>query len=201
LPETVDIADAPVFSYVIASADMRYIEIEKRNIYLRNELDKGLVFRGEITGCGPGCNVGLNEILLEYGMSCEGCGERGVALKEVLRFGEKLGGILVRKTQQDFIDLTAEEKLSTVFKCILNSMNANYTEDCRGGLLAYSLTCCPLSECASKTGLGRSVELAHLSFVALCRSLIKALAPDWMLVKPSLEDSGLPIHKIIARRS
>jgi len=48
LPEILEIQDAPVFSYVLASADMRYIEIGEREIYLRHDPEAGLVFRGAI---------------------------------------------------------------------------------------------------------------------------------------------------------
>ena len=200
MPETLEIQDAPVFSYVIASADMRYIEIGEREIYLRHDPDAGLVFRGEISGCGPGCFVDLNEILLEYAMSCEGCREQSVASEEVVRFGEHLGEILVAKTYHDISDLPTTEKLSSAIKCILNSMSVKYIEERKEDHLVYSLDCCPLSECAKSVGLSRSVVMAHLSFTALCQNLIKALAPNWVLMEPSEEDANNPIHKIVIAR-
>jgi hypothetical protein len=195
--ETLEIQDAPVYSFALASADMRYIEIGEREIFLRNDPKAGLVFRGEISGCGPGCFVDLSEILLEYAMSCEGCRERSVASKEVTRFGEHLAEVLVEKTYHDITELPTPEKLSSAFKCILNSMSAKYIEESKEDHLEYSLNCCPLSECAKSTGLSRSVEMAHLSFTALCKSLIKALAPDWELMLPSETDTNIPIHKIV----
>ncbi len=197
MTEALDIHDAPVFSYPLASADMRYIEIEKRDIYLRNYPETGLVFQGEISGCGPGCYITLNEILLEFAMSCEGCREDNVASEEVIRFGEHLGEELAAKTYHDIAELPTAEKLSSAFKCILNSMAAKYIEQSKENHLEYSLDCCPISECAKSTGLSRSVEMAHLSFTALCKSLIDALAPDWVLMEPSEEDTNIPIHKIV----
>jgi hypothetical protein len=197
MTESLEIQDAPVFSYTLASADMRYIEIAEREIYLRHDPSAGLVFRGEISGCGSDCYVGLGEILLEYAMSCEGCREPSVVSEEVVRFGEHIGEVLVAKIYDDFADLPTTEKLSSGFKCILNSMNAAYIEESKEDYLEYSLDCCPLRECAKSTGLSRSVEMAHLSFTALCKSLIKALAPNWVLMKPSEEDTNIPIHKII----
>ena len=197
MTEIVESQDAPVFSYALASADMRYIEIEKREIYLRYDPEAGLVFRGEISGCGPGCFVDLNEILLEYAMSCEGCRVESVASEEVVRFGEHLGEVLVTKTYQDIAELPTTEKLSSAFQCILNSMGAQYIEESKADRLEYSLDCCPLSECAVNTGLRRNVEMAHLSFTALCKSLIGALAPNWALMQPSEGDTNIPIHKIV----
>jgi len=195
--EALEIQDAPVYSFALASADMRYIEIGERDIYLRTDPKAGLVFRGEISGCGLDCYVELNEILLEYAMSCEGCRDQNVASKEVVRFGEHLGKVLVAKTYPDIAELPTTEKLSIAFKCVLNSMSATYIEESKEDHLEYSLDCCPLRECAKKTGLSRSVEMAHLSFTALCKSLIKEMAPNWALMQPSEQDNNIPIHKIV----
>jgi hypothetical protein len=201
MTEITKFQDAPVFSYALASADMRYIEVGERDIYLRNDPKAGLVFRGEISGCGPDCFVELNEILLEYAMSCEGCREQSVASKEVVSFGEHLSEVLLAQTYPDIAELSTSDKLSSTFKCILNSMGADYIEEMKEDHLEYSLDCCPLSECAKDTGFNRSVEMAHLSFVALCKSLIKALAPDWALIQPSEKENNIPIHKIVIASS
>jgi hypothetical protein len=76
-------------------------------------------------------------------------------------------------------------------------MGAKYIQESKEQQLEYSLDCCPLSECARDTGLGRSFEMAHLSFTALCKSVISSLASDWVLVNPTEGDNNIPIHKII----
>lgn len=197
MPEILETQEAPVFSYIIASADMRYIEVGEREIYLRNNPKAGLIYQGEIPGCGPGCHIDLSAILLEYVMSCEGCKEQGLALKEVVRFGEQLGDILAARTQPELAGLSASTRLASVFKCVLNSMHATFTEETKGDYLEYSLECCPVSDCAESSGHGRSVELALSAFVALCNSLVKTLAPDWVLSQPSPENATQPIHKIV----
>ncbi|UCF28464.1 MAG: hypothetical protein JSW42_01910 [Chloroflexota bacterium] len=196
MTETLEIEDSPVFSYPLASGDMRYIEIGERDIYLRDIPDTGLVFRGEIPGCGSECYVELNEILLEYAMSCEGCREESKAGEEVTCFGEHLGKILLANTHDAIENLTKVDQVAFVFHRVLDSMSSNYREYVGDDKLEYSLDCCPLRECAQHTGLNRSVELAQISFVALCKYLIESLAPDWELVKPTAEDD-IPIHKII----
>ena len=197
MSKTLEMQDAPVSSYRIASGDMRYIEIGIREIYLRDDPDAGLVFHGEIPDCGSGCYVGLNEILLEYAMSCEGCREQSVVPDKIVWFGEHLGGVLVEKIHHEVIDLTTSEKLSTAFNCILNSMSAPFGEHIKEDHLEFSLDYCPLSECAQCSGLSRSVEMAQASFIALCRSLTKTLAPDWVLVQPAEGDINTPIRKIV----
>ena len=197
MPESTEIEVTPVLSYTMASADMRYIEIGVREIYLREDPATGLVFRGEISGCGPGCYVDLNEILLEYAMSCEGCREEDPALEEVASFGVRLGEILVKKKQPDMVDLPSTDKLTKVFDCILKSMGAEFSLDRQIDRLEYNLRCCPLSECAKAAGLSRNVEMAHVSFTALCKTVIQAVAPQWALNQPSEDDTHLPIHKIV----
>ena len=201
MPETSEIQDAPVFTYAIASGDMRYIEIGQRDIYLRDDPNLGLVFRGEIPGCGPGCYIDLSEILLEYAMSCEGCREQSEASEEVTRFGQHLGEIWIARSQHDIAGLPTQEQLASAFKFVLNSMGATNSEESQEDHLEYSLDCCPLNECAKSSGLVRNVERAHLSFKALCNSLIKALAPGWVMLQPSEEDRNSPIHKIHLAKS
>jgi hypothetical protein len=197
MPAVIEIKEIPVLSYHLASADMRYIETGVRNIYLREDPDLGLVYRGEIPDCGPACYVGLNEILLEYAMSCEGCKEETTAAEEVSQFGVRLGEILLAKMQLDTLDLATTQKLLKGFEPIFNSMSAVYEIELQEDRLGVSLRCCPLSECAKTTGLGRNVELAYISFTALCTTLIGYLAPDWVLLQPTEGAVQLPLHDIV----
>lgn len=98
MPETLEIQDAQVYSYVLASADMRYIEIGEREIYLSNDPKAGLLFQREMSGCRPGYFVDLSQILLEYAISCEECREQNAASEQVVRFGEQFAEILAAKT-------------------------------------------------------------------------------------------------------
>lgn len=195
--ETLSTQEAPVFTYALASADLRYIEIGEREIYLRSDPAKGLIFRGEIAGCGPDCYVDLSEILLEYAMSCEGCSRPELSTEMLIHFGDHLGQIYAERTSQDIKQLDAADKLSKAFNCILNSMDAKFIEDKQASQLEYALDCCPLSECAKDMGLNRSVEMAYLSFLALCNNLIAKLAPGWNLVRPSDVEINIPIHQIL----
>ena len=197
MPKVSDLQDAPVFSYRIASGDMRYIEIGVRDVYLRNDPEAGLIFRGEIAGCGPECFDNLSEIFLEYALSCEGCLDPEVTLEEVVHFGRHLADILLNSLRTDLAKRTPEDKLSLAFECILNSMGANYTVDRQPGQLSYALSCCPLSDCAERTGLRRSVEMGLAAFIALCKQMIQALAPEWELQQPANGGRGLPISAII----
>lgn len=197
MSETSEKPHAPIIAYLLASADMRYIENGERQVFLRHDPTLGQVFRGELAGCGPGCYVDLGQILLEYAISCEGCGDRDMAAVKAIRFGERLAHSLVSNSAKEIGNEPYREKLQFAFRLILNSMNATYTEDGEPGRLEYSLSCCPLSECAKSSGFGLGQEIAHLAFTALCRSLTAALAPDWGLVQPTESEKGTPLRKIV----
>ena len=197
MTRTLDAQEGAVFSYTLASADLRYIEIGERDIYLRRDPDKGLVFRGEIAGCGPDCYVDLSEILLEYAMSCEGCSRPELSTEMLIHFGDHLGQVYVEKTSHDTEHLDAAEVISKAFNCILNSMDAKFTEDKQANQIEFSLDCCPLSECAKDTGLNRSVEMAYLAFIALVNGVLSRLSPEWTLVRPSAVEINIPMHQIL----
>jgi hypothetical protein len=195
--ETLDTQAAPVFSYTLASSDLRYIEIGERQIFLRDEPGKGLVFRGEITGCGPECDTNLSEILLEYAMSCEGCSRAELATEMITHFGDHLGQVYVDNIGKDSQEHDSTEQISSALSCILNSMEAKFIEEIKSASLEYSLDCCPLSECAKDTGLNRSVEMAYLTLIALLNSILDRLAPEWTLVRPSSVEINIPMHQIL----
>jgi len=198
--ETLDTQAAPVFSYTLASSDLRYIEIGERQIFLRDEPGKGLVFRGEITGCGPECDINLSEILLEYAMSCEGCSRAELATEMLLHFGDHLGQVYADSIVRDSPDHDSTEQVSKALSCILNSMDAKFIEEKEISSFEYSLDCCPLSECAKDTGLNRSVEMAYLTFIALLNGILDRLAPGWTLVRPSSVEINIPMHQILITR-
>ncbi len=195
--ETLDTQAAPVFSYTLASSDLRYIEIGEREIFLSDEPGKGLVFRGEITGCGPECDINLSEILLEYAMSCEGCSRAELATEMILHFGDHLGQVYVDNIGKDSQEHDSTEQISSALSCILNSMEAKFIESKKSASLEYSLDCCPLSECAKDTGLNRSVEMAYLTFIALVNGILDRMAPEWALVRPSSVEINIPMHQIL----
>lgn len=198
--ETLDKQDTPAFSYTLASADLRYIEIGEREIYLRREPGGILVFRGELVGRGPESYINLSEILLEYAMSCEGCSRAELATEMLFHFGEHLGKIYADYAVRETRALSQAEMISEAMTCILNSMEAKFTEEQQANSINYSLDCCPLSECAQDTGLNRSVEMAYLSLLAIIKSILERLAADWTLVRPSSVELNIPMHQILITR-
>jgi hypothetical protein len=197
MSDNLEILNAPLFSYVLASADMRCIDIMEREVFLRRIPHAGLVFQGEIPGCVPDSAVDLSQILLEHAMSCSGFQEQSEAIEAATQFGERLAEVLLATTSDTITNLPPKEKLSSAVNCILNSMCASYSEHSKEGLLEYSLENCPLRECSASNSIRQRVDLAHLSFVALLKKLINQLAPDWVLTQPSSEKPGSPIQNIL----
>lgn len=180
--------DALLFSYVVASADMRYIEVTEREIYLRMDPEHGPVVRGEFSGCGSGCFADLNQIFLEYAMSCEGCKDQRRTEEEIVHFGERLGKVLGARLSGQYGDPISAERLSKAFSIVLNSMDVPFVEERSAGNLLYTLEFCPLCASGSKTGMGREMAVARLGFAAFSESLVHTLAPDWRVVSPTVRE-------------
>jgi hypothetical protein len=197
LQQPFSIRETQLFTYVVASGDMRYIPISERTIYLRNDPDLGPVVRGEIGDCGPVCYANLSQILLEYTMSCEGCQDPVQAGELVECIGERLGKILAARLFQDMPDLAVQDRVSGAFSFVLRSMAVSYKMEHTPGSLRYALADCPLHTTARPLALTRRVPVARRGFVALCDSMLRTLAPDWVLVQPSQHEAGEPLGEIV----
>jgi hypothetical protein len=197
MPERMDeIQDTPLFAYVIASADMRYIEINERQIFLRKDPLVGYLVRGEIPGCGAGCYADLSQIFLEYTLSCEGCRDRPVAEESSAHFGQRLGRILANRLAQDSPDSPSIDRLTGALECLLNSMNVPYDLEQMENRLYYTLSYCPIRESAQATGIKRGESIAQRGFTALCESLVRDIAADWTVLKPSAIETDQPLLEI-----
>ena len=202
MPETInDISDSLLFSYVIASADMRYIEVGEREIYLRTDPQLGLVVRGEMSGFGSSNYANLSRILLEFALTCEGCDDQQEAGESAVLFGVRLGRILVDKLCQDPSGLNKTDNLSYAFECVVNSLGTPSHKNYSATQLRFTFDEGPLNKAAQVTGIKRGVSTAHRSFVALCKTMLRILAPDWILREPSQQDSEVPIREVVLAHS
>jgi hypothetical protein len=193
MPSTV--REAQLFTYAIASSELRYSAVHERTIFLRNDPDP--VVRGEICECGPSCHANLSQVLLEYAMSCEGCQDRGAAGELVACTGERLGHILAARLYQDTPDVPVTDRVSGAFRFLLQSMGGEFTEEHLTNQLRYTLTRCPLHTAAQQTGLARAIPTARQGFIALCTSLLHTLAPDWVLIHPAPSADGDPLVAVV----
>ena len=189
-----------LLSYTLASAEMRFIEICTRDIYLTRDSESNPILRGEVSDCGSGSAVDLNQIFLEFSLSCEGCKDQEIAEESVIKFGEQLGKILVDTLLIDKPNKSPNENISTTFQCVLNSMSVPYTVVPASDNLHYNLSYCPIRETAKLNGLTRGIAMAHRSFLALSRSIIQNISPTWVLLNPTEADIDNPLHEIVVSR-
>jgi hypothetical protein len=193
--------DSPLYTYVIASGDMRYIEINQRHLYLRRDPNLGLILRGELPGCGAGCYADLSQVMLEYAMTCEGCKSPQEAAEYVANFGKRLGEILAQQLSTELTATTAEERLPAAIELLLKSMLVPFTYQRSPQRLAYTLEYCPLCETGSTSGMGRELVMARHGFAALCINLVALLAPEWQVVTPTGQTAEQELLAIVVERS
>ena len=189
-----------LLSYVVASSDMRYIEINKRDVYLQDDPNLGLVVRGEVPECGPECNVNLSQMFLEYSMSCVDCRDHKATTRHIDQFGQHLGEKLIAGLQELAPVAAGPGGVSEVFDIVLNSMGADFHKDLAVDSLQYDLARCPIHMAAEGSGLTRWIAAAHGAFVALCNEILDELAPDWKLVLPVKAETEEPLETILIAR-
>jgi hypothetical protein len=191
------VREAQLFTYAIASSELRYSAVHERTIFLRSDPDP--IVRGEICECGSDCYANLSQVLLEYAISCEGCQDEGKAGELVACTGERLGHILAARLYQNAPNVPVHERVSGALRFILQSMGGEFTEEHQTNQLRYTLTRCPLHDAAQQTGLARSIPIARRGFAALCASLLHTIAPDGVLVEPAPHESGDPLTAVVVK--
>ena len=178
----------PLLSYVIASSNMRYIEINERDIYLRDDPQLGPVLRGEIPECGADCHTNLSQMLLEQAMSCDDCRDQAATARHVDHFGERLGEQLIAAHSGN---------LPEMMTIILNSMDVSFEKVVTAVSLQFNLAHCPIQKVATSSASNLWTASARRAFVTLCSSVVQALAPEWMLTHPTFSDIDKPLDKIL----
>jgi hypothetical protein len=191
------VRESSLFTYEIASGDMRFITLNERTLFLRNDPDNGPVMRGEICDLGPDCYADLSQVLLEYAVSCEGCRDHERAGELVACTGERLGRILARRLFQDAPELPVIDQVCGAFDFILHSMGADHRMEQGAGNVRYELVGCPLLDTAERTGFVRGLVAARQGFIALCDSMLNTLAPEWTMVRPTASQAGAPLAEIV----
>ena len=190
-----------LYSYRIASADMKFIEIHTREIYLREDEERGLVLRGEIPGCGPACGVDLGEVFLEYAMSCKGCADTTVLMESVTQFGERLGAKFTSTFINYHRDHDTEQLVSIIFECVLDSMGGNYQKHHADNHLHFQLLKSPIEASAGQSSLQLWSMPAQQGFRAFIESILKILGGGWVLMHPEPGEPAAVLSAIRIQKS
>ena len=189
-----------LFSYVVASGDMRFIEIAERVLFLREDPELGLVIRGEVPECGPDCYANLSYILLEHVMGYEDRHRAEQTAKAADQFGQRLGQEMIAI---GILDTSSEHEvraLAEVLTIVVNSMDVPFDIDQSDNYLRFKLVHCPLHASAEKAGLNLWVPLAHRSLTAVIETLLKGFAPGWTLQSPVERETDEPLREILVSR-
>jgi hypothetical protein len=192
--------DEELFSYVVASGDMRFIEIAERVLFLRDDPERGLIIRGEVPECGPDCYANLSHILLEHVMGYEDRHQAEQTAKAADQFGQRLAQEMIDIGILDLKCKAEAKALSDALAIVVNSMDVPFEVDQSGSYLRFRLAYCPLHASADKSGLNLWVPLAHRSLTALIETLLKGLAPGWKLQSPAERETDEPLREILVSR-
>ncbi len=197
---TLQDVETALYSYQIASADLKYIEINTRQVVLRADPERGLVVRGEVPECGPLCHATLSEIFLEHAMSCKGCDESAVMLESVLQFAERLGVRLARVFLEIHDGETPRLVVPRIFRCVVASMGVPYESQEAEDRIAYRFQESPLDITGGKAGLHLWVSTAFQGFIAFFNNLLETTGGGWRQVAPRLVDSDHSLMEIRLER-
>ncbi len=77
---------------------------------------------------------------------------------------------------------------------------ASFSLDRETGSLHYRFHKCPFCDNQQFAGFLRSTEMARLGFISLCESILKNLAPGWMLAQPDRSALGNPLLEVLLVR-
>jgi hypothetical protein len=164
----------PLCSYVIASGDMFYSEVNQRVIYVRNDPVSGFRLWGEVPDLGAASHADLGQVLLEYSLTCEASGDLPQAYRQMDTFAKRLGETLAITIIETLPAKSSTHRAYSALECVLDSMDVSFTVQEVEGQLDYALEDCPLCSTAERTGI-RQVRLAHHGLNALCQSMIDAI--------------------------
>jgi formate transporter len=180
LNETSNSSVTCIGSYKIASADMYYSEMGQRDVFVRDDPEKGFCIWGELSLGGATTTVELCQVFLEYGLFCQACGDEEQACNTMRSFGEHLGVMLAKYLKNTPLLKDATEPGAFVLESVLEAIHAHLNVEHIGPELRFIIAGCPLVDAAARTGLGE-VELAQFGFNVMCQLLIHAIDPNLLL--------------------
>ncbi len=189
--------DTRLLQYIVASADMKYIEVGEREVYLKQNVETGFLVQATLVGSDRTCCIDLAQILLEYSMTCEGHRDLQARNNQADQFGDHLGHLIAMKLLEKTSLRSASGQVFLVFETILNSMNVSYSRFETPSRILYSLDTCPLHKAAQGLVIGRDMPLAYQAFVALCAGALRTVAPGWAIVKPKANGTNPNLSEVV----
>jgi len=169
-----------LFRYVVASADMYYAEEQEREVLLGRD-ERGHIRIWAVTpDGGASARICLCQVFLEYALyCCTWCGP-AEALFHMQDFGERLGHRLAAYMQDNPALLAPDDPMLHALEQVFGTLGAGCSEEHLASGVRFLVSHCQLEEVARHSGLCHA-ELAHHGINALCRTLILAMNPRWVV--------------------
>jgi hypothetical protein len=179
-----------IYEYRITSVEMRSLDQNIRQVILGRDESGTLQVTGEVPGCGEECNANLSDLILEFVMSCEGCGEPDVLDQYLGSFCAKISQAVLIET----VDIDVDDHLRSSIETILTSMNGEHLlpEGLVEGL--YGFDKCPICFASERMGIQRGLANAHRTFFKLCEDTIFAISTEYTITP--IDDGIEPGHSL-----
>jgi hypothetical protein len=166
-----------LLSYVLASADMYYTEMERHEIFLScNEQGKFCIW-GKMADGEPSTKIDLFEIFLEYALYCGSWADADETLYNMQDFGERFGRSLAKQLENNTLLRRSRHSAGYILRYIFETVDSHPAVENMDAGVRIIITDYPLEKAAKRSGLGNT-ELAHSGINSMCQSLIRCLNPS-----------------------
>lgn len=182
-------------SYVLASADMYYVEMGRRNVFLSCNEQGDFRILGKWVDGNPSATTDLFEIFLEYALYCCSWADKEETLFYMHDFGERLGTSLAKQIKNNILLSPSRKSASQILKYILETVDAHPSVEKIDTGVQVVITDYPLEKAAKRSGL-RNVELAHYGINSMCECLIHCINPH-LVVNTSSDECSEFIFTIL----
>lgn len=170
-----------LLQYSVASGDMYYAELERRDVMLGKDNAGHIRIWGETANGNPSAKIGLCRVFLEYGMYCASWCGAAEARYHMQNFGERLGRQLATYLQNNPDLLAHDDPTLRALEQIFGAIGAAFTEDHIEAGVRFLVSHCPVEEAAKRSGLSQ-VELARHGVNAMCRRLLLEMNPGVIVI-------------------
>lgn len=167
-----------LLSYALASADMYYAEMERRDIFLSGDEQGTFCIWGKTVDAELSTKIDLFQIFLEYALYCCTWANAEETLCNMRNFGERLGRSLAKQLESDILLLP--KSASQILKNVFETVDTHpFVETVDAGVRVI-VTDSPLEKAAKRSGLW-NIELARAGINSMCQSLIRCLNPSFVV--------------------
>jgi hypothetical protein len=173
-----------LLSYVLASADMYYTEMERRDVFLSCDEQGNFCMWGKTADGEPSTKIDLFQIFLEYALYCCSWASAEDTLCNMQGFGECLGRSLAKQLENNSLPSTSRRSASQILKYLFETVDTHPFVENVGAGVRVIVTDYPLEKAAKRSGIW-NVELAHSGINAMCRSLMRCLHPGFAVSSSS----------------